>query len=159
MERKIRLSLSVPALRMQIERGLKRLGVEIEKVDEEKVDAQTIFVGEVTNIADRKRFNISGYSIALGPAGKNSPWADENIEDCFSLEDYEYFIPSLIVARQFGDMDETVLSDIRKYLAEKYSMNGEWTAHVDRGIWTDEKTPFLAVQQAIARLVDSSTEK
>lgn len=157
MEYKIKLCIRVPELKAQIEHGFYRLGVKTEIVDESNIDSQTVFVGKTADISNRKYFNLSGYSIALNSGVEESPWSDENIESCFSSDDYEHFIPALVFARQFGDVDDSVLPKIKKFLAKNYSMDGEWTAHADKEIWTDTKTAYMTVRIAIARLIRSST--
>jgi hypothetical protein len=135
-------------------RGLNKLGVKnIQVLDNSAVDGETIFIGNINCVANRKRFNNSLFSICIGPNGKSSEYADINMPDDLFLEDcYEYFIPALIVARIFGDTDETILNKIKDFLAPNYSIDGSWKSHADIE-WTQEKNCFMTVKTFIDTLI------
>lgn len=121
----------------------------------EKVDSDTVFVGSVLNTANRKKFNISRFSIALCPDKMSCGYADENLVNNLAIIDYIHFIPALIAARLFGDTDETIIEKIKKDLARLYSMDGTWTAHADPK-WKKEKSAYLTVLKVIKELINST---
>lgn len=121
----------------------------------EKVDSDTVFVGSVLNTTNRKKFNISRFSIALCPDKMSCGYADENLVNNLAIIDYIHFIPALIAARLFGDTDETIIEKIKKDLARLYSMDGTWTAHADPK-WKKEKSAYLTVLKVIKELINST---
>lgn len=126
---------------------------DVELVGTSDIDNKTVVIGMTNNIKNRKIFNKAGFAVGIG-------LFESQYNDYFfpmaqlSLEDLVAFISALAITRFYGDIDDDVVPAVKEMLAHDYSMNGEWTAHVDSKIWVDEKTPYLTVQNAIKRLIN-----
>ena len=115
-KRKLKIALDYMLPNVDIVKKLKEY-CDVELICTEKVDSDTVFVGSVLNTANRKKFNISRFSIALCPDKMSCGYADENLVNNLSIIDYIHFIPALVTARLFGDTDETVIEKIKKDLS------------------------------------------
>lgn len=153
-KRKLKIALDYMLPSEDIVKKLKEY-CDVELICNEKVDSDTVFVGSVLNTANRKKFNISRFSIALCSDKMSCGYADENIVNNLSIIDYIHFIPALVAARLFGDTDETVIEKIKKDLARLYSMDGTWTAHADPK-WKKDKSVYLTVYRVIKELINST---
>lgn len=136
--------------------GLQKFGIEdIEKVSPMDVDGETVFVGETLCLANRKRFNKALFSVGIGPKNIKSDYVDLHFTNLTS-EDLEFLITALIIARLFGDTDETILQRIKNFLAPLYAIDQQnWDAHADIK-WIKHSSVYATVYNFIKCLVEDA---